>query len=209
MRWLSCHGGVDCAVGAWMICFHGRHFWGMCCGKIGHSFTGLKRRKASNTPTQRPILYRSGFEPMKESILAPDKPGYWFDKTVGRLQSQRFQHCLHALCILCSMHDETAATRRPAAPRLFLSSYWDSCSCSGGKTLYHFTCQVVCKLCLRCLWGYSHCSDVFCLCAWASVMLRDFCPCKLFINNNVPQRFPRFRMWRVPLLMGFLSERLC
>lgn len=84
-------------------------------------------------PTHSPILYRSGFEPMKESILAPDKPGYWFDKTVGRLQSQRFQHCLHALCILCSMHDETAATRRPAAPHLFLSSFWDSCS--GVKTL--------------------------------------------------------------------------
>lgn len=104
----------------------------MCCGKIGHSFTGLKRRKASNTPTQSPILYRSGFEPMKESILAPDKPGYWFDKIVGRLQSQRFQQCLHALCILCSMHDETAATRRPAAPHLgFLLLLW----CEDSATL--------------------------------------------------------------------------
>lgn len=73
-------------------------------------------------PLQTPILFRSGFEPMKESIMTPDKPGYWFDKTVGRLQSQRCQHCLHVLCILCSMHDETAATRRPAAPHLFLSS---------------------------------------------------------------------------------------
>lgn len=143
----------------------------MRCDKTSHSFTGIKSLKALEfpPPPSPPLLYRSEFEPMKESVMTPDKAGYWFDVTAGRLHSQRFRHCLHALCILYYMHDETEATRRPAAPAYSCLPLWSSCSCSGVKTATLSVRLCVSSASLRCLLGSSHCSDVFlpvCMSLW-------------------------------------------